>query len=488
MNPRKLIPLVVVLLVLVVLVLLFGRKKPQEELRLEAGFTRLAPKDFLASDIDRLEIFLGSQKNQKVKLQREASGWRVKSYHNGPGNAEKVSGLLEKLKTLEGEFRVSEKSVHKDFDLTEETAVHVSAYKPDTPEPWFHLLVGKSLPNGGFVRIQGEDAVYVIDTNLRGEFGLLAGDPSKTPEQLPWIDRKIIAVRKEDVERLSITWPDRKTVFVKQAKADSASEAPTEETSQGKKATTADELEWVAEDPPAPFPLKKTAVDQVLDALVQLMAEDIVDPEEKEEKGLDEPSFRCTLGLGQEQRTLIASHPDPLQEGYMMVEGGDGTLFKLSRYWFEQVFKKGGDLFELPALTIDKQAIRRISLTWPERTIVFGKKASGEVTILSGSSKEEKLRQEKATSLWDSLARIAPADFSTLHPERDRGLEKPRFRALIKLKTGKGHVITLGDEARGVAGRYMKIDDDPHIYVIAKSDLDRIFPPMDQLFEQPASE
>jgi uncharacterized membrane protein len=49
MNPRKLIPLVVVLLVLVVLVLLFGRKKPREELRREAGLKRLAPEDFLIS-------------------------------------------------------------------------------------------------------------------------------------------------------------------------------------------------------------------------------------------------------------------------------------------------------------------------------------------------------------------------------------------------------------------------------------------------------
>ena len=45
-----------------------------------------------------------------------------------------------------------------------------------------------------------------------------------------------------------------------------------------------------------------------------------------------------------------------------------------------------------------------------------------------------------------------------------------------------------GDEARDLAGRYMRIGDDPEIFIMAKVDFDRIFPPIDRLFENPATD
>ena len=489
MNPRKLIPLVVVLAVLVVLALMVTRKKSEDQLQLEAGLRRLAPEDFLLSDVGRLEIFLGSKEEQKIVLQREASGWRVQSHFNTRADDEKVSNLLEDLKALEGEFRVDEESVLEDFGLTGKTAIHLVLFKKESEQAWFRLLVGKSLPNGGFVRLGGENAIYVLDRDLRREFGLFTEEASKAPGQSHWINTTIMALNTEEVEKLTITWPDRKAVFEKRVKPEIETEETTEGTTPQKTAPSPDEVEWVTKDPPSPFPIKAKGVNEILNTLSRLTADDVVDPKEKEEKGLDEPPFRCTVTLTEgEENTLIASHPDPLDEGYMMVEGEDRTIFRVARYTFEGVFKKGGDLFELPALPIEKKAIQRLSLTWPDKTLVLQKTASGEFEASSGQPKERELIQNKVKTIWDSLPRISPADFVQLHPERDRGLKDPSHQATIMLDNGKHHVISLGDEARGVAGRYMRIDEDPQIFVMAKADFDRIFPPFDQLFEIPAAD
>ncbi len=485
MNPRKLIPLAVVLLVLVVLVFLFGRKKPRDDLRLEAGLKRLAPEDFLVSDVGRLEVFLGTKEDQKVILEKEASGWRVRSYFNAPGDGEKVSTLLEKLKNLEGEFRVSEESVLGDFDLTEEKALHFSLYREGNEQAWLRLLVGKSLPNGGFVRLKGENSIYVVDKDLRREIGLVAHDSSKAPSQSPWVNKIITELRKEDVERLSIMWPDRKAVFEKRIKTDSGPEERAETASPGKKPPPPKGFEWIAGDPLNPFPIKGKGVDGILDALAGLTAVDIIDPKEIKERGLDAPRFQCRIALKQRgEKILIASHPDPLQDGYMMVQGGDETLFRVSRHTFQGVFKKGADLFELPSFSVDKAAMKEISLSWSnKKRLLLQKTGSGELRTISGDFQGKKLSQERAKKIWDSLTRISPADFVQLHPEIDRGLGEPRYRATVTLNDGRRRVVTFGDEARGVAGRYMRIDDDPQIFVMAKADFDGIFPPIDQLFE-----
>lgn len=490
MNPRKLIPLAVVLLVLVVLVFLFGRKKPRDELRLEAGLKRLAPEDFLVSDVSRLEVFLGTKEDQKVILEKEASGWRVRSYFNAPGDGEKVSTLLEKLKNLEGEFRVSEESVLGDFDLTEEKAIHFSIYKKGNEHAWLRLLVGKSLPNGGFVRLKGENSIYVVDKDLRRESGFLTHDPSKTPSQSRWVNKTIVDIKKEDVEKLSIMWPDRKAVFEKRIKTDSAPEETAKTASPGKKPPPPKGFEWIAGDPLGPFPTKGKGVDGILDALAGLSAADIIDPKEKKERGLDAPRFQCRIALKQGgKKILIGSHPNPLEDGYMMVQGGDGTLFQVSRYTFQRIFKKGADLFELPSFSVDKSAIKEISLSWPnEKRLLLRKTASGEFRTISGDLQGKKLSQERAKKIWNSLQRISPADFVQIHPEIDRGLGEPRYRATIILNNAKYHVIAVGDEAGGVAGRYMRIDDDPQIFVMAKADFDGIFPPIDQLLKNQTSD
>ncbi len=477
MNPRKLIPLVFLLLVLVVLAFLFGRKTPQTDLRQEAGLTRFLPEDFLVSDVDRLEIFLGSKEDEKVLLEKEASGWRVMSHFDAPGNSDKVSTLLDKFKNLEGEFRVAQKSVLGDFDLTEERAIHFTIYKKKDTQPLLYLLVGKSLPGGGFVRPKGEDTVYVVDEDFRKEIGLFTDDLSKGPDPLPWINRRIMEVKPEDVERLIITWPDRKTVFEKKEMADSASDTSPKASGSEQGAGRPEGFHWVVGDPPSPFPLRENSVDQILMALARLTALDVIDPHESEEKGLDEPPFRCRITLVQgEEKILLGSHPDPFQEGYMIVEGGDGTLFRVSRNMFEQVFRNGADLFELPTFSFEEISIQRISLTGPGQTLVLEKTAGGEFRADPSGSEEKHIGQEEARRIWDSLANISPTDFVDRHLELDRGLEAPSHQASLMTNNGKSHVIAFGNEARGLAGRYMQIDDDPHIFVIARADFERIFP------------
>jgi hypothetical protein len=483
MSPRKLIPLVIVLIVLVVLVVLLGRKKEEPELSQEAGLTRLAPEGFLISDVDRLEVFLGSKQDESVRLEKDEAGWRVRSYFNAPGDGEKVSTLLETVRNLEGEFRSSEESVLEDFNLTEDQAVHLSVYKKGDEKPWLSLLVGKNLPNGGFVRRSGEETVYVIDHNLRRDFGLETDDSEARPEPLVWVKKTILEIKKEDVTRLAMAWPDREVVFEKKETSESVSDVrATEEDVEGSATPR-----WVAVGSTGAFSLKEKGVDQILQALEKLTAVDIVDPEEKGAKGLEDPPFRCLIGFIQgEEKTLIGSHPDLEQDGYMMVEGEGKTLFRISRGNFEGVFRKGADLFELPAFAVDEQSLQGMVLDRPDGSLVLSKTPEGDIFGLSKEPTPKRIRQDRAQEMWESLVRISPIDY-VAHPQIGAEFDEPTHTATLVMATGNSHVIFFGKPSRNLAGRHMRIDADTQVFVLGKTDFDRVFPSLDEIFETEAA-
>ncbi|MBW2120509.1 MAG: DUF4340 domain-containing protein [Deltaproteobacteria bacterium] len=477
MNPRKLVPLVFLLGILVILAFVFGRREPKKELGQEAGFVPLAPPGFVAGQVGRLEVYRGGRKEKGVLIEKEASGWRVKSYFNGPGDGERVSLLLKELGTLEGEFRVSDPSVLGDFDLTEDKAVHLVLYRQGSGKPWWHLLLGKSLPNGEFVRQQGEDPVYLIDRNLRRDLGFFGEDARRGVEQTRWVDKTILEFKEEEVHRLSMEWPDRKCIFERRKKGGPSPGGAEGGGGPQEGAGAREGFEWVVAGRPGPFPLKEKVVGEILAALSRLRAVDIVDPKEKEEKGLDAPPFRCTIAFaGGGTKTLVASHPDPLQDGYMVIEGGDGTVYRVSRYTFDRVFRKGADLFEIPSFSIDGESIRTVSLSSPEKTLVLEKTGGGEFRVLRGSVEGGQDLNKRGEVIWETLDGLSPADFVEALPEADRGLEAPPYQVTVSMKGGKRHVLSFGKRALGLPGRYMKIDDNPTIFVIGKADLDRLFP------------
>ena len=160
MSRNQLIALAAVALVLAIAFVAQRAGRHAPDLERELGLRALAPEEFLASDVSRVEVFRGSKRDEKVVIVRGEDGWAVESAHNAPGKKDEIDGFLKKLKDLEGEYRSDDPSVLGDYALTGEKALHVAAYRKGDEEAWYHILVGAKEAYGrSFVRREGEDDV-----------------------------------------------------------------------------------------------------------------------------------------------------------------------------------------------------------------------------------------------------------------------------------------------------------------------------------------
>ncbi|MHC4200327.1 MAG: DUF4340 domain-containing protein, partial [Planctomycetota bacterium] len=218
MSRKQFIALAVMagLLLLVIVVKKVRVRRP--DLEEEMALVSLAPKGFLAADAARIEMYRGAKPDEKVALSREEDVWLVGSQFDAPAKKDKVDEFLKKLKGLEGEFRSEEKEVIADYGLADESAIHVSVYKTgqkeDEKDPWYHLLVGKKEKYGSsFVRAAGENTVYTVDVNFASELGLWGDDEQKPPKSSEWVDKTVIDLDKDKIERVELTTPDRSVAF-----------------------------------------------------------------------------------------------------------------------------------------------------------------------------------------------------------------------------------------------------------------------------------
>ena len=452
------------------------------DLEKEYGLQALAPDDFLASDVARIELHRGSKQGEKVVLVRDAEGWDVESAYGAPGKKDDVEKFIKNLKDLAGEYRSDEASVLGDYQLADEKALHVAVYKADSEEAWLHLLVGKKAGQGrSFVRREGEDTVYTLNVDLASEMGLWGDDSDKAPESSHWVDKIVVDLEKDEIDRLAIATPDRSFVFEKrEKKTDDKDKKEGEEEGEEDK-DKEKEYEWVLAEGGPDVAFKQPGIDSLLRALDSFEADDVVDPAKKKEYGLDKPGFRCAARVaGGGETVLVASQKKPGKDAHLMVEGRD-VVYKVADWKFDDVFAKGKDLFELKGLDEDEKRIQRLTLAYPSAKLELVRK-DGKWSVSSPRTGLE-FKEEEGKDAAKAAGNWTPEDYADGEDLARYGLDEPERTVTFALADGKKHTIAVGAEARGVEGRYVLVDGGKRVLVVGKRDFENMTPEPKDLFE-----
>lgn len=491
MKPKKLLPFLVILAVLLAIA---GIKKFRDRpptLMTQAKLQTLTPEGLKPEDIAKLELYVGAKPDAKVVLEKGDKGWAVSSQFKAPVKQETLDAFLKGLTQMTGEPRDSGADDAKldVYKLKDDQALHVRAFKAGASDPAVDLLVGKAPDfRSVFIRKAGGSDVFVEAFNPRKEAGIVGEEADAAPTADKWLDKAIFAAEREKITKVAMTTPDKDLVFEKKTvevpaepKPDAAAPAEGEKTETPPAAPTT-KIEWTVTSKGSTRAHKETGLNTFLGRFAALNAEGIEDPAKLADWGLENPAFKLSVSVEGEGDTVIeAGRPKTAEAGYLRVTSkNNGVVYRVSKVNFDNLFAKGGDLFDLPKADLTQADVNKIEILQPEGRILLEKK--GEDWGVSEPVLPLEVQKSAITGIAGAVARWTPADYS------DATVADADFTRSVVITAGdKTRTISVAGPAASSDGSYAKIDGNEQLLVMNTADVKRIFVEAKTLYvEKPA--
>jgi len=499
MDNRKLIALAVVFGLLGLALIIKKASHQPENIVEEADLTQFVSDDVTTPDVKKIELHVGTKKDDKVVLVRAEDGWKVESLYNVRGDTKKIDGLIDKIRKMKGEFRADNTGnadALSDYLLSDDEALHCVLYG-DEEKQILHILAGKaSDPKSAFVRLDGENIVYSTPVDIRSEAGLW-GESAEPPKHNHWMRKEILELDKEKIKKLAMTWPDKSLVFEKREKASPKSEEtenkkvndkfdddtedgmlpkPAEAKSEEKK-----EYEWKLTSGGIDGKFKQSGLDNILKELAPLEVGNAADPAEKKEFGLVSPGYRIDVTMDDgEKHAVVAGHLDLDGDGFLMLDD-DPAIYARANWKFKKLFPKGSELIALEKIKAKADDIERIEIDAKPLKVAFQKK--GDKWSFVGEDIGLKPKPDEAEEIAKSIAGWKPADYADGTDRKAFGLDKPWASISFIVKGGKKHSLLFGAESKVTEGRYTLADNGKIILTTDDYKVKRIKPELGRLFE-----
>ncbi|WP_437986016.1 DUF4340 domain-containing protein [Sorangium sp. So ce117] len=295
----------------------FTQKKQKDELAAHSATAATAdlPKVGVSKeDVEKVtKIAIKNADKSDVTLEKKGDTWEVTKPVNAKANAANVRSLLDNLKELKLKEVIDRTSgTYPQYELTDEKAVHVVAYKGE--EKALDLYLGKSGSRGQMARVDGQDGVYV------------AGGYSSylyTREPKNWRETSILKFEDENAIQVSV---ENKNGLFSFSKNDDKWAGTFAQRDKGGKLGAAS-AKWEKFD--------EAKVKDLLRAYKNLGAEDFGD--EKSDTGLDAAASNggiITIKLKDNAGdfTVKVGKTAKGSSRYATKEGGDGTIYVLSSW------------------------------------------------------------------------------------------------------------------------------------------------------------
>jgi len=482
MSSKQLLVLAGVLLVLAGLVYFKQSGDEPPSIQDEVALVTLLPDGIAQADVTKLALSNGGAPEDIVELTRDADDpdvWRISSQFNAPAKTDTIEAYIENIMGLKGESRARDQDDAglANYNLTDERAFRVAGYKQGEADPAFTILVGKS-PDASqvFMRPQAGRDVLVLDVNLRQEAGVFADDdPASAPEHGHWLDKSVAAIEMDSITSVKLETPEKQVAFEKVEKpveTPEPAEGDTEE-DPAQPAEPVVEFEWQLKDGGPGSEFKQAGLDNWLRAFGSLNATDVVDPGTPAEWDLETPAFKLVIGVDGEDEDVVieAGRPDAEGDGYVRLAGGDDVVYSVAKYNFDRVFPKGTDLFDLPAITVVPEAINRIEVKQREGNVVLEK--VGEEWTVAEPVLDLNVQTTAASGIAAALATWRASDYADAGI--DDGLSSSRRSVTFSTTDGASHTVALGNDSKGVAGAYARLDGSSDVLVMSESDIGRVF-------------
>jgi hypothetical protein len=245
------------------------------------GFVEILPAGIDPGSISSVKAWLGTAPEDEIELQRSSDGWIVASRWGWKAKDDLVQRLLDDLGGLTGELRSSTEEVLSDYQIDDETGLHVLGFG-DGGSEMFHLVVGKAATRGGtFVRRDGVHDVFLSSASLRSSFGIWGEEP-KPPDAKRWIELRIHKAERNDVDRVVLRDGEQ------EIRLEKVFEEPEEEDAE------VDRTKWTWK-PDTAGEFDKNKADGIVSTLCNLYANDVVEPGDDERYGLGEGARRAEI-------------------------------------------------------------------------------------------------------------------------------------------------------------------------------------------------
>lgn len=294
------------------------------------------PKD----DVEKItKVEIKNADKGEVVLEKKGDAWELVKPVSAKANTANVRSLLDNMKELKLKESIDRTSAtYGQYELTDEKAVHVVAYKGG--EKALDLFLGKSGSRGQMARVGGQEGVYI------------AGGYSSylyTREPKNWRETSILKFEDENAIQVEVENKNGKFSFSKNEDKWSGTFAPRDK--KGKLETPGKKWEKFDEG----------KVKDLLRAYKNLNAEDFGD--EKSDTGLDAAVenggvIRVVLKDNAGDHRVKVGKASKASSRFATKEGGDGTIYVLSSWsadWavaepkkFEKTDKKDEKKDEMP--------------------------------------------------------------------------------------------------------------------------------------------
>jgi hypothetical protein len=233
------------------------------------------PKDD-ADKVTRVEVTTtdkdDKKKVTKVTLEKKGDDWDLTAPVNAKANASNVKSLVDNLKEIKVRELIDRSTgSYEQYDLSDDKAVHVVAYKGSDKAA--DLYFGKSGSRGQMMRIAGKDGVYVLSSKAGESYSSYL----YTRDVKGWRDGAMLKF--EDANAIQVDVTNRNGLFSFSKNGEKWSASLTKRDKDGK--LDKPEKEWKKFD--------DAKVKDLLRAYKALNAEDYGEDKDKAGSGLDKP-------------------------------------------------------------------------------------------------------------------------------------------------------------------------------------------------------
>jgi len=340
MSRRNIYTLVVAVIVLFGLSLI---QKSSHERTTSASDTHpVLSAAFEADDINRVLVSTGADSTEVV-LERLPGHWVARSAFDHPVEQRRIDDLLDALNGLTGQYRSDNADILVDYGLGPDAEpITVTLFGKEW-EPVYTLEIGRKPDRGAgaFVRDPASDTVFLARVDILGKLGLYSGPD--VPESDFFLDLMVFECDRLDIEAMTLHQGDgvlaMEKVFTAPEPAEGDTVAPVPDRNT---------WEWVLVEPDRQ-PLAKSKVDGIMNALTNVRAAGIEDPQvPMETYGLWKAARRVEVALGDgtefELRIGDMHEDDDGQKNYYVMTSRDRTIWMLRDYKVDQIFKQLDDL------------------------------------------------------------------------------------------------------------------------------------------------
>jgi len=497
MRKNTVVAIIIVIVALVIVRGIQEMNRNRQKASPGGEFVKILPAGMRAADIQKIEIYRGDKKDQKTVLERTKDGWGVPSRFNSKGNEKGISDLLDDVKKLTGEVRTKKASLHKDFGITADKAVHIALYDK-RGKLYQDLLLGKKGErySEGFVRVASSDKVYLADKNLLSSLGIYSD--ADEPDAKKWLDLKIIDKKKEDLAKVVLDMPGKQLVIERQEKKEKEEEKPEEaeklDEPEPKKEEEKKEYEWVLTSPKTDFKAKDTAINSLLSSIAQFNGEDVADPAKMNEYGFDTPTYTATLTMADNsvQTLLVGKKTEKDDKRYARLKDGN-TIYILPQYTVTGVFKKMRDFLDITIWDIKSEDVASVNLFQPDYEILLEHRVKKESEAKEKKEERDyewvlvkpetrfKLEEFRVTNVLSRLIKPTPDDMFLTTDLQAYGLDAPQYKAVMKMTDDSTHTLLFGKKLEEGDDRYVGFEGRDNVYTISKYNFESIFPKLPRL-------